>query len=54
LSFNDMGPQGFRAVCIAMCSNSSILSLSLSDNKADTDSAVSILTNFCYITKTGK
>lgn len=36
-----MGPQSFRAVCLAMCGNSSILSLSLADNMADTDSAVS-------------
>ncbi|XP_045210363.2 uncharacterized protein LOC123561819 [Mercenaria mercenaria] len=39
LSFNNMGPQCFRAVCLAMCKNSSILSLNLADNKADTDSA---------------
>lgn len=37
-----MGPQCFRAVCLAMCSNSTILSLNLSDNKTDTDTAVCI------------
>ncbi|KAL4228631.1 hypothetical protein ACF0H5_011679 [Mactra antiquata] len=39
LSYNNMGPQSFRAVCLAMCNNSTILSLNLSDNMADTDSA---------------
>ncbi|XP_062588751.1 uncharacterized protein LOC134250409 isoform X1 [Saccostrea cucullata] len=39
LSHNDMGPQGFRSLCLAMCTNTSILCLNLSDNKTDTDSA---------------
>ncbi|XP_033725750.1 uncharacterized protein LOC117315599 [Pecten maximus] len=39
LSFNNMGPQAFRSVCLAMCSNSTILCLNLSDNKTDTDTS---------------
>ncbi|XP_060072518.1 uncharacterized protein LOC132552338 [Ylistrum balloti] len=39
LSFNNMGPQAFRSVCLAMCNNSSILCLNLSDNKTDTDTS---------------
>ncbi|XP_052212541.1 uncharacterized protein LOC127831603 [Dreissena polymorpha] len=39
LSQNQMGPQAFRAVCLAMCHNASILSLNMSDNKTDTDTA---------------
>lgn len=38
LSMNNMGPQCFRAICLAMCSNCTILSLNLADNKADIDS----------------
>ncbi|WAR04991.1 NALP5-like protein [Mya arenaria] len=40
LSFNQMGPQCLRALCLAMCYNTSILSLNLADNKSDTDTAV--------------
>eukprot|EP00105_Crassostrea_gigas_P008906 XP_011423634.1 PREDICTED: leucine-rich repeat-containing protein 74A-like [Crassostrea gigas] len=39
LSHNDIGPQGFRSICLAMCTNTSILCLNLSDSKTDTDSA---------------
>ncbi|XP_056005417.1 uncharacterized protein LOC125659591 isoform X1 [Ostrea edulis] len=39
LSHNDMGPQAFRSICLAMCTNTSILCLNLSDNKTDTNSA---------------
>ncbi|XP_052803318.1 uncharacterized protein LOC128233605 [Mya arenaria] len=39
LSFNQMGPQCLRALCLAMCYNTSILSLNLADNKSDTDTA---------------
>ncbi|KAK3094982.1 hypothetical protein FSP39_008700 [Pinctada imbricata] len=39
ISNNNIGPEGFRSVCMAMCSNINILSLNLADNKADTDSA---------------
>ena len=44
-----MGPQGFRAICLAMCGNSTILSLNLADNKSDTDSAVSSHINFNFL-----
>ncbi|XP_046575861.1 uncharacterized protein LOC124283880 [Haliotis rubra] len=39
LSGNNLGPQGFRSVCLAMCSNTSVVSLNLADNRSDTDSA---------------
>nr|XP_022345878.1 uncharacterized protein LOC111138293 [Crassostrea virginica]XP_022345879.1 uncharacterized protein LOC111138293 [Crassostrea virginica] len=39
LSHNDIGPQGFRSICLAMCMNTSIVCLNLSDSKTDTDSA---------------
>ncbi|OWF49630.1 uncharacterized protein LOC110451468 [Mizuhopecten yessoensis] len=39
LSYNNMGPQAFRSVCLAMCNNTTILSLNLSDNKTDTDTS---------------
>ncbi|ESP02588.1 hypothetical protein LOTGIDRAFT_171908 [Lottia gigantea] len=42
LSHNNMGPQAFRAVCLAMSNNMTIISLNLSDNRADTDSAACI------------
>ncbi|KAK3586423.1 hypothetical protein CHS0354_017066 [Potamilus streckersoni] len=42
LSRNDMGPQAFRAICLAMCSNATIASLNLARNKSDTDTAESI------------
>ena len=41
ISNNNIGPEGFRSICMAMCSNVTIMSLNLADNKADTDSAVS-------------
>ena len=41
ISNNNLGPQAFRAVCLAMCNNSRILSLNIAGNKTDTDSAVS-------------
>ncbi|XP_071098335.1 uncharacterized protein [Haliotis cracherodii] len=39
LSGNNLGPQGFRSVCLAMCSNTSVIRLNLADNRCDTDSA---------------
>ncbi|XP_050399775.2 uncharacterized protein LOC126817009 isoform X1 [Patella vulgata] len=42
LSYNNMGPQAFRAVCLAMCSNITITSLNLADNRTDTDTSACI------------
>ena len=41
ISNNNIGPQSFRSVCLAMCNNVTVSSLNLADNMADTDSAVS-------------
>ncbi|KAL5017295.1 hypothetical protein ScPMuIL_006884 [Solemya velum] len=42
LSNNQLGPQGVRAVCLAMGSNSTILRLNIAGNKTDTDTAESL------------
>ena len=45
LSGNLLGPQGFRVVCLALCSNKTLTTLNLANNLADTDSSVSIAHN---------
>ena len=41
LSGNQLGPQGFRVICLAVASNATLKSLNLANNLADTDSSVS-------------
>lgn len=40
LSGNNMGPQAVRALCLALPPNCCLASLSIADNKTDTDTAV--------------
>ena len=40
ISGNNIGPQGFRAIILGLCNNSTITSLNISNNMADTDSSV--------------
>ena len=42
LSGNQLGPQGFRVICLAVSRNSSLRSLNLANNQGDTDSSVSM------------
>ncbi|XP_070178677.1 uncharacterized protein [Littorina saxatilis] len=42
LSANQLGPQGIRTLCLALPPSSSVASLSIADNKTDTDTAESI------------
>lgn len=41
LGKNEMGPQAFRVIMMALSANTSIKSAVLSNNKTDTDTAVS-------------
>lgn len=42
LSGNNLGPQGIRALCLALPPDSQLVSLNIADNKTDTDTAESI------------
>ena len=44
LSGNLLGPQGFRVICLALRTNTTLKSLNLANNLADTDSSVSTKT----------
>ena len=45
LSGNLLGPQGFRVICLALRTNTTLKCLNLAHNLADTDSSVSTKTN---------
>ena len=45
LSGNLLGPQGFRVICLALRTNTTLKCLNLANNLADTDSSVSTKTN---------
>ena len=45
LSGNLLGPQGFRVICLALRTNTTLKYLNLANNLADTDSSVSTKTN---------